>query len=124
MENIFCAKKAIDAITSRGDHIKKVAEYAISGVPFESVEIARAVKIPARNVSRIIQNLEETYGFEFTRTKNGRFYQYQLINCTFNGKRTKKAEIKKRKSREPIIIPLRRPVEMNPLWARALQMHI
>lgn len=121
MQNKDRALNAIEVMTVRADHIKQVAEYIIEHNEFESIEIAEALDIPLKNISRIVQNLERTYRFCVERQRSGRSLRYTVTDCQFDGKRTKAAE---RVKKEPELVPLRRPESMNRLWAMALQMSI
>lgn len=124
MKNKDHAKKAINAMTARALHTKKVAEYIIDNNHFTCQKISKLTGVPQRNISRIIGKLEEVYSFEFEKCYKGRIVHYELINCRFLARRVSSPCIPKESKTQMVRESLRKPLYMNPLWAFALGMQI
>lgn len=124
------AQLAIASMTVAAVQTKKLAEWMIDNNRFTSESIGEATGVPRRNISRMVTNLAVTYGFVFECNLEKGRYIYQLTDCKFNGTRNKApgSKTKTRKGGEKIEdngpVPLKKPIEMNPLWATALQMSI
>lgn len=116
------AYKAIDGMTARAVHTKEVAKYIIKHNNFTCKEVVEKTGAPQHGINRIIERLEEVYLFEFERTYRGRFIQFELINCKYEGERNKID--KPLPVQRPKPEPLRKPLFINPLWALCLAMQI
>ncbi|QKN84436.1 hypothetical protein MARILYN_28 [Vibrio phage Marilyn] len=125
MKHTDRALLAVLSMTARAVQTKKLAKWMIENNRFTAESISEATGVPRRNISRTVANLAESYDFVFdTSEENGRFI-YQLVDCKFDGKRkprTSQNRLKPSKTEKPT--PLRKPIELNPLWATALQMSI
>lgn len=124
------AQLAIAAMRVSSVQTKKLAEWIVNNNRFTSESVGEATGIPRKSISRMVTNLVATYGFVFECTLEDGRYIYLLTDCKFNGTRNKApgSKTKTRKGGEKIEdngpVPLKKPIEMNPLWATALQMSI
>lgn len=128
MKNLDRALWAVDCMTPRAKQSKKLAQFVIKNQTFTSIDVKEATGIEFKNISRILGNLENSYGFVFTREMTSGRYTFQLVNCKFDGERKPRniREIPKPEIKAPgeKWIPIKKPVYSNPLWALALNMSI
>ncbi|MES1922905.1 hypothetical protein MHBO_004434 [Bonamia ostreae] len=113
---------AINCMTSRAGHVKTIAKYIIDNNEFTCKELAENTDVPRTSITRTLYRLEQCYSFQFEKTTNGRFTDFKLLGCNFQG--TRKKIDSTPKTKVEIIEPLRKPLSMNHLWASALQMQL
>lgn len=117
MNNRDRAVEALQKMTARAYHLKKVTQYIIDNNRFTSQSVEDATNVPAVNVARTVNRLMSHYGFIIDIKCVDGHYEYYLRDCVFDGSR-----MPERFSHSSERVPLKKPIYLDPLWKSALGM--